>query len=133
MALLPHGNSFLAATEHDTGWFQDDCTGATFEVSSKAQGDAAKRIVLRLQTGHPNTWLFAFGAGWVPAKGKLCSNDDKCQDATKAELWLEKPNEEKENPTRVSGKYRLDVADRHLAGDFVLDYKPHKENPFICE
>lgn len=128
---LEDAEKFEAGLNPGDPWFQDDCTGATFEIS-KVQGAPDQKIVLRLQTGQMNTWHFAFGAGWVPVKGKLCSNDDKCEDAAEAELWLNKSSEE-ENQIRVSGKYKLDVAGRHLVGDFVLRHKAHKENPFICE
>jgi hypothetical protein len=111
-----------------TGWFQDDCTGATFAIAAPAPDS----VVLRLQTGNANTWLFAFGAGWVPVKGKLCTGENNCEDAAKAELWLDESND-KENTTRVFGRYKLEVPGRELAGEFVLKYKTHKENPFICE
>jgi len=128
--LLVNAKQFEAVLNPTDSWFQDDCTGATLQIA-KARATADQKIVLRLQTGNMNGWHFAFGAGWVPVKGKLCTTNDKCQDASEAELWVNKPNEE--NPTWISGKYKLAVAGRHLVGDFFLEYKAHEENPYICE
>ena len=65
---------------------------------------------------------------WL-ARGKRCSSNGKCEDATKAKIWL---NETKGRIKRVSDRYSVEFADQHLEGQFVVKYSDMKP-PSRCE
>ncbi len=128
VAVLLHGNPLLAAPGHDTGWFQWVCTGEEFKIT-KIPHMPGHQIIFFLTIGSPIDPKNLL-PGMVASVGKLCTSDTQCENTSKAEFWLD---EFSKNHEQVLGKYKLDVGSQHLEGTFVLKFKLHHEQPYICE
>jgi hypothetical protein len=126
--MLPAIYSISAAADDAKGWFEGDCTGATFQIAKFAGASPGQYLDLRFNSSHLAIELFE-GEGWLPVQGKRCLTGDKCEAATEAKIWL--------NPTkgtkRISGKYTVDFSGEHLEGQFLVKYRRHKGPAYICE
>ena len=128
VVLLLHGNPLLAAPNHDTGWFQWVCDGAEFKIAN-IHHLPGHQIIFRLPGTAPIDPR-ELPPGMVASIGKLCTSDTQCENTSKAEFWLD---EFSKNHKQVSGRYKLDVGSQHLEGTFVLKFKLHHMQPYICE
>lgn len=111
------------------GWFEDDCSGATLNLTKFAQASAGQAFVLRWSGSHIPLELLA-GEGWVRVEGKRCASTGKCEEATQTKIWIA---DEKRGGKRISGKYAVDFGGQHLEEQFVVKYRKHKGPPYICE
>jgi hypothetical protein len=128
--MLQAGHSISAAADDTQGWFEEDCSGATFHLDKFAGASPGQYLILRLNSGsHLPTPLFE-GAGWLEVHGKRCFDVDRCEAATQATIWL---NQTKGSTKRISGRYTVNFSGQHLEGRFVLKHRRHKGSPFICE
>ncbi|MGA8213277.1 MAG: hypothetical protein WB799_06770 [Candidatus Sulfotelmatobacter sp.] len=127
--MLPAIYSISASADDAKGWFEGDCTGATFQISKFAGASPGQYLVLRFDgASHLAIQLFE-GEGWLKVQGKRCLSADQCEAASEAKIWL--------NPTkgakRISGKYTVDFSGQHLEGQFLVKYRRHKGPAYICE
>jgi hypothetical protein len=111
------------------GWFQEDCSGAALHITKFAGNVAGEELVLRWSSGSPLPFQLLEGYGWVDVNGKLCSWDGKCQEASTAKVSLQNRTG---SAKRISGKYAIDFAGQHLAGEFVVKFRRQK-HVAICE
>lgn len=128
VALLLHVHPLLAATEYDTGWFQETCSGAEFKITRVHQTPGKLAIFFITNLPTPSSWQFMVGPEWLPVHGMLCASETKCENASEAKIHFEL----NKNHTRANGQYSLDVNGRHLQGNFVLKYKA-RHDVQICE
>jgi hypothetical protein len=129
VCMLLAGHSIAVAADSAKGWFEEDCSGTTFQITKFATASPSQYLVLRLSSGTPLATSLFEGAGWLNVQGKRCSGVGKCEDAAQAKIWL---NETKGSTKRVSGKYEAEFSGEHLEGRFRVKYR-RKNPPAICE
>jgi hypothetical protein len=130
IALMVQASLSVALAADATGWVEEDCTSSTFHLTKIDGISIPWEIILRLKCGsYIPLALCLTGTDWWEVQGMRCSADGKCEDATKARIWLDK---EKGKIKHVSGKYVGDFNGQHLEGQFVVNYRKHKQ-PLICE
>lgn len=126
-ALLHAGASMSFAAAQ--GWFEDDCSGATLNITKFAQASGGQVLVLRWNSSHIPVALLA-GEGWLDVKGKRCASTSTCEEAIETKISI---TDVKRSGKRISGKYAADFGGQHLEEQFVVKYRKHKGPPFICE
>jgi hypothetical protein len=111
-SLLLNGNLLVAAPEHDTGWFQEGCTGAEFRIT-KIHHTPGKLIIFLLHTGDSTSWQFMVGpvAALLPRKeeGHDTNNDTNVSGQQSANPQVVEINGRPVG-TRTPDLYRVKVA-----------------------
>jgi hypothetical protein len=128
IATMLQGSHSISAAADAKGWFEEDCSGATFQIAKFAGASPGQYLVLRLASGSPLAASLFEGAGWLDVEGKRCSGVGKCEAGTQAKIWLSKTKGSK----RISGKYTVNFDGRSLEGQFRVKYR-RKNPPAICE
>jgi hypothetical protein len=124
--LLLSSSAFFAAGDRD--WFETDCDGATFHFRTLDATSGGQKFVFRLSLGNLHFIPELMGGNWLDAKGKRCSADGKCEEASQARIWLNRTKGYK----HISGRYELDLGGQHIQGQFAAKYRKHKPM-LICE
>jgi hypothetical protein len=125
--MLQAGHSISLAADDAKGWFEEDCSGTTFQIATFAGASQGEYLVLRLSSSHLAAPLFE-GAGWLDVQAKRCLGADKCEATAQAKIWLNQTKGTK----RISGKYAIDLSGEHLEGQFTVKYR-RRNPPAICE
>jgi hypothetical protein len=129
IACVLQASHSISAAADSKGWFEEDCSGTTFQIAKFAGASPGQYLVLRLSSGTLLATSLFEGAGWLNVEGKRCSGVDKCEDATQAKIWL---SETKGSTKRVLGKYAAEFGGQHVEGQFRVKYR-RKNPPAICE
>ena len=108
--------------EDAKGWYEGCCDIAVLHFTSYPGQTSGK--ALQIRHGGMPTHLLA-GEGWYRVQGKLCDLAGKCEQASKAEIRVERATHK-----RVTGLYAVDVGGLHLTAHFSLK---HKGTRCICE
>jgi hypothetical protein len=112
------------------GWIEEDCFGSIFHLTKIDGISISREIILRLNCGSGIPLALCMTeADPYEVQGKRCSGDSKCEEATKAKVWL---NEGNGRTKRISGRYTVDFSGQHLEGQFMVNHRKHKK-PLICE
>jgi hypothetical protein len=130
LALLIPAGLATTANKDAKGWYELDCGLVPFHLSRTDDGFGGRELVLQMETGPiPFDFLLHGDEGWLKVQGEECSRDGKCEQAVRAQVWL---NDMKGKTKLVSGRYAVDIGSQHLAGAFYAKIRKHK-HLFLCE
>jgi len=125
----------FAAAQDAKGWFDEDCSGATFHFTEiagsndgRSNSNDDQQLLFRLDTGNLRFYLYPAGPDWWDVQGKRCLAAGDCKDATDAKLQFQQRAKH-----RVSGRYVINLGGEHAEGMFMVKQRFHKHPRLICE
>jgi hypothetical protein len=115
------------------GRFELYCAGVGIFLTKIDGAPAPRKAVLFFYSRFPPSGYFGQGEWQEVAVYKDGCTPEKCDSVGHGKVWIDgPPGPEEPAPTKISGKYEIELGSKHLEGNFVA--KLHLYTPVqICE